>query len=88
MCCPSAKDCIIPRKGSAETAGQILAGLGMLDLAGAMLRMFTIDWMSGMFFLVNCWIIYIAYATLNWCNCTLIIVTAILDAAMTGMMWK
>jgi hypothetical protein len=65
-----------------------LAGIGILDLAGAILRMFLIDWMSGLFFMVNVWIIYIAYATLNWCNCTLIIVTAIIDAAMTGMMWS
>merc|ERR1712183_1207939 len=50
--------------------------------------MFMFDWMSGLFFLVNCWIIYIGYATLNWCNCTLIFVTAVIDLAMVGMLWS
>jgi hypothetical protein len=88
MCCPSPRDCVVKREGGAATAGSILAFLGVLDLAGSFLRMFILDYMSGFFFLINCWIIYISYATLNWCQITIVGVTAIIDVAQVGMMWS
>ena len=84
ICCPSPDKCVIARD-KVSRFSDLLFGLIFVDGVGALSRIFIFDFMTGLLFLLDCWIDYMGYATLSFCNMMIIALLGIMDCVILAM---
>ena len=87
MCCPKPANAHIHDVGLAHTCRQWIKGIMFGEMAVCVITMMIFDIMSGFTHSITVWIDFMAYSTMNWCQCIVLIIITIMDLGMLVFQW-
>lgn len=88
MCCPSPSASVIQPIGKARMWRKALLFAIYAEVASCIIRMVLFGTLDGLLNLIGVWILYLAYATMHFCQTMVVIFSGILDIVMLAMSWQ
>ena len=86
--CPSTQETAVEPDDRGKNLRKILHFLYYGELLLVGLKFFTIGSWQGIFQLVNLWVIYTSYATLNFCSCLIYSIMCGMQLLFLSADWK
>jgi hypothetical protein len=87
-CCPSPEYPIIQPDERALKFRQVLKCLFYGQIMVAIIKLFLFGTMTGLFQLVNVWVVYTAYATMHFCSVLIYLIMCFFDLLFMSIDWK
>lgn len=81
-CCPQPKNSVIFDTGMAKKCRQWIKGIMITEVVVCILHMMIFDILSGFTHSISVWIDFIAYSTMSWCQCIVLIIVTCMDLGM------
>ena len=88
MCCPPPQLCHIRPVGLSGKLRNYVKGIMFGEIFVCILHMMIFDPMSGFMHSISVWIDFMCYSTMNWCQCIIFNISAMIDLMTLVMGWS
>ena len=82
MCCPEPKMAHILDQGLSGKIRKYMKGIIVGEVIVCILHMMIFDILGGFTHSITVWIDFMAYSTMNWCQCIVLIIITCMDLGM------